>query len=48
MNDYINVFIHPNRLPISLVHELMGDKERLTDEKTLKTINTQIVDFINF
>jgi NAD(P)H-dependent FMN reductase len=46
--NYMNVFVHPNRLPISLVHELMGDVDSLPDEKTLKTINSQITDFINF
>ena len=46
--NYMNVFVHPNRLPISLVHELMGNVDSLTDEKTLKTINSQITDFINF
>jgi NAD(P)H-dependent FMN reductase len=46
--NYMNVFVHPNKLPISLVHELMGEMDKLTDEKTLKTINSQIIDFINF
>lgn len=46
--NYMNVFVHPNRLPISLVHELMGEMGNLTDEKTLKTVNSQLVDYIKF
>jgi hypothetical protein len=46
--NYMNVFVHPNRLPISLVHELMNNSLAISDEKTLATIENQLVDFIKF
>ncbi len=46
--NYMNVFVHPNRLPISMVHELMNDVLAISDEKTLLTIENQLVDFIKF
>jgi hypothetical protein len=46
--NYMNVFVHPNRLPISLVHELMNNVLAISNEKTLMTIENQLVDFIKF
>jgi NAD(P)H-dependent FMN reductase len=46
--NYLQVFVHPNRLPISLVHELMGEDGSIVDVKTLETIDLQITDFIKF
>lgn len=46
--NYLQVFVHPNRLPISLVHELMGEDGSIVDVKTLATIDLQIIDFIKF
>jgi NAD(P)H-dependent FMN reductase len=45
---YLQVFVHPNRLPISLVHELMGEDGNFVDDKILEIIDLQITDFIKF
>jgi len=46
--NYMNVYVHPNRLPISQVHELMNEVLAISNEKTLMTIENQLVDFIKF
>ena len=46
--NYLQVFVHPNRLPISSVHELMGEDGNIVDAKTLEIIDLQITDFIKF
>lgn len=46
--NYLQVFVHPNRLPISSVHELMGEDGNIVDDKTLEIIDLQVTDFIKF
>lgn len=46
--NYLHVFVHPNRLPISLVQEMMGENGSIVDVKTLEAIDLQITDFIKF
>ena len=46
--NYINVFVHPNRLPISLVHQLIDEHTVLYDEKTLTAIEQQLNEFVKF
>ncbi len=46
--NYMNVFVHPNRLPISLVHHLIDEGAVLNDEKTLIAIEQQVKEFIKF
>lgn len=46
--NYLQVFVHPNRLPISSVHELMGEDGNIVDAKTLEIIDLQVTDFIKF
>ena len=46
--NYLQVFVHPNKLPISSVHELMGEDGNIVDDKTLDIIDQQINDFIKF
>jgi chromate reductase, NAD(P)H dehydrogenase (quinone) len=45
---HMKTIVHPNRLPISLVHTLLNDAGEITNEATLATIKTQIEEFINF
>src|SRR5690606_20860712 len=40
--QYLTVTVHPNKLPISLVHTLMDEHGMLKDENTLKSIQHQL------
>ncbi len=44
---YIKAHIHPNRLPISVVHQLIENAE-LVDKSTLDIISTQLDEFIAY
>ncbi len=46
--NYLKVFVHPNRLPISAVDKLMDATGEITDPTTLKLIEQQIEEFIYF
>lgn len=45
---YINVLVHPNKLPISSVDKIMTADGKLTDDRTISSIENQLADFINF
>jgi chromate reductase, NAD(P)H dehydrogenase (quinone) len=45
---HIKMIVHHNRLPISSVHTLLNETGEITDAGTLKTINVQLDEFINF
>jgi chromate reductase, NAD(P)H dehydrogenase (quinone) len=45
---HLKMIVHPNRLPISSIHNLLNDAGEITDADTLKTISTQLDEFINF
>lgn len=45
---HMKMLVHPNRLPISQVDKLLDSNKNFTDSATLKTIEDQINDFINF
>jgi NAD(P)H-dependent FMN reductase len=46
--NYLKVFVHPNRLPISQVDLLLDSNGQISDEKTILDIRTQLSEFINF
>jgi NAD(P)H-dependent FMN reductase len=46
--NYLNVFVHPNRLPLSLIHEKMDLKTGVIEKQTSEAIDLQIADFIKF
>ena len=46
--NYMKVVVHPNKLPISSIHKLLSDTETISDAETVKAINTQLEEFINF
>lgn len=51
MNDslqHMNVFVHPNKLPISLVDKLIDEKGVIHHELTLSVISNQLDEFIKF
>lgn len=45
---HMKMLVHPNRLPISVVDELMDEHNRFTNPRTLTAINTQVDEFLNF
>ena len=45
---YVNVLVHPNKLPISSVDKIMTVDGKLTDDRTISSIENQLADFINF
>jgi NAD(P)H-dependent FMN reductase len=45
---HMKMLVHPNRLPISVVDKLMNEEGRFTDDNTLKAIQTQLNEFLNF
>jgi len=46
--NYLRVFVHPNRLPISSVDKLFNSQGELSDSATVKAIATQVDEFIQF
>lgn len=48
MFHYMKVNVLPNKLPISVVSTLLHEDGTLKDEGTIKAIDTQIEEFLNF
>lgn len=46
--NHMQVVVHPNRLPISVVKRLLGPSNEIQDEKTLAVITRQLTEFIHF
>lgn len=46
--NYMNVVVHPNKLPISSIHKLLDGSETIADAETVKAINYQLDEFIKF
>ena len=45
---HMRMLVHPNRLPISVVNTLMNEKDQFTDHGTLRSVKTQIEEFLSF
>lgn len=45
---YVKVIVHPNKLPISIVDRLLDAEGKITDSGTVKVINQQLDEFIEF
>jgi len=45
---YIKVIVHPNKLPISVVDQLINASGEITDHGTLAAMNSQLQEFIEF
>lgn len=45
---YIKVIVHPNKLPISIVDKLLDAEGKIADPATIKVINQQLEEFIEF
>lgn len=46
--NYMNVVVHPNKLPISSIHKLLEDSGYISETDTITAINRQLEEFINF
>jgi NAD(P)H-dependent FMN reductase len=46
--QHMNVFVHPNKLPISSIDKVMDEKGIIHSEITLQAIHKQIDEFIKF
>src|SRR5205085_7128819 len=44
--QHLNMFVHPNKLPISAIDKVMNEKGVIHSEATLKAINKQLDEFI--
>lgn len=45
---HMKILVHPNRLPVSVVDKMIGEHEQISDAGTLRAINNQLNEFINF
>lgn len=45
---YLKMFVHPDKLPISVVNKLFNEKGDIVDKSTLQAIETQVDEFIKF
>jgi chromate reductase, NAD(P)H dehydrogenase (quinone) len=46
--NYLNVLVHPNKLPISMVDKLLSGGVRIQDSATVEAIEKQVDQFIAF
>jgi len=46
--QHLNIFVHPNKLPISMIDKVMDENGVIHSESTLKAINKQLDEFIEF
>jgi len=46
--QHLNMFVHPNKLPISIIDKVMDKKGVIYNEFTLQAINKQLDEFIKF
>ena len=46
--NYLGVLVMPNKLPISRIETLMDEEGEITDVETLKSMEQQVKDFIEF
>lgn len=46
--QYMNMYVHPNKLPISLIDKVMDEHGVINNENTLHAINKQLDEFIHF
>ncbi len=46
--NYLKVVVYPNKLPISSVHRIVNSDSVINDPETVRAINSQIDEFVNF
>jgi chromate reductase, NAD(P)H dehydrogenase (quinone) len=45
---HLKMIVHHNRLPLSSIHTLLNEAGDITDANTIKTIQAQLDEFVNF
>lgn len=45
---HMRMIVHPNRLPISKVHDLMDESFQFVDDASIRSVKTQIDEFLSF
>ena len=45
---HLNVYVHPNKLPISMIHKIMDNEGVINSQLTIAAINLQLDQFIDF
>lgn len=45
---HMKMLVHPNRLPVSVVNTLMNEDDIFTDEAAIRSVKTQIGEFLSF
>ena len=46
--NFLKITVHPNKLPISSIDKLLDENGKLKDEHTVKAINNQLDEFIEW
>lgn len=46
--QHMNMYVHPNKLPISLIDKVMNEEGIIFNENTLQAIHKQLDEFIKF
>lgn len=46
--NYLKITVHPNKLPISVVNTLINEEGKIADTNTLRVINQQLDEFIQW
>ncbi len=46
--NFLKITVHPNKLPISQINKLMSPLGQIEDEATLKAIQLQVEEFLNW
>lgn len=46
--NYIKITVHPGKLPISVINSVVDSDGKIADKNTLKAINQQLDEFINW
>jgi NAD(P)H-dependent FMN reductase len=45
---YLGIYVHPNKIPISSVLGLLDEQGHIKEENTIKVLNKQIQEFLNW
>lgn len=45
---HMKMLVHPNRMPISVIHSLMTEEGRFSDEAVIRSVKTQLEEFLSF
>ena len=46
--NYLKITVHPNKLPISAINQVMSDEGKLINKVTIEVINQQLDEFISW